>query len=99
MRTLLWIELRNVASIEESPSRLPAIFANRIYRAGDHWGSHNFTLVFSWWCRRDYLVGEFVDFLKYPLGRRPADVKDVLLYRRNTRPSDVPKVYWCVFSQ
>ena len=56
-----------VASVLECPLRLPARFANEIYRAGESgMGYFDFCLVFSWWCRRDYLVGNFVDFLEYP---------------------------------
>lgn len=99
MPNLLWVQAQEVALIQESPARLPARFANKIYHAGEHWGSHSFTLVFSWWCRSNYLVGEFVDFLKYPFGRQPSDVKDVLLYRQNKHATPVPRHYWCVFSR
>jgi hypothetical protein len=99
MRSLLWISGQEVIDIEESPARLPARFANKIYQAGEHWGSYSFTLIFSWWCRPDYLVGGFIDFLTYPSGRRPADVKEVILYRRHKRATPVRQAYWCVFSR
>jgi hypothetical protein len=90
----------SVSAIETSPFRLPRGFADEIYRASDAgWGSRDFTLVFSWWCRRDYFIGGFVDFLYYPLGRGPSDVKDVLLYRRKRRARQVPETFWCVYPE
>lgn len=96
---LSWIQAVEVANIAESPSRLPPRFANRIYLAGEHWVSYSFTLVFSWWCHRRYQVGGFVDFLHYPRGRRPSDVRDVKLNRPHGRATPVPRPYWCVFSR
>lgn len=97
MPGLLWFSADQVASIEESPSRLPATFANEIYRAGSHFGYHDFALLFSWWYRRDYVVG-LVDFLEYPLFWGPSDVKKVILYRRKGKPRPVPETHWCVFT-
>jgi hypothetical protein len=97
MPGLLWFSVDQVASIEESPARLPAVFANEIYRSGSRFGYHDFALTFSWWYRRDYAVG-FVDFLEYPLFWGPADVKRVLLYRGKGKPRPVLQTYWCVFS-
>jgi hypothetical protein len=99
IENLFWIPGEQVELIQESPARLPAKFANRIYQAPGHWGYHSFTLVFSWWCRRDYLVGGFVDFLTYSFRRGPSDVKDILLCRVNKRVTAVPQTYWCVFSR
>jgi len=44
----LWISPRDVASIRQSPARLPAKFANEIYRAGESgMGYYMFTVQFS----------------------------------------------------
>lgn len=99
MTGLSWIRADQVISIEESPLRLPPRFANRIYGAGERWGAYSFTLIFSWWCRRKYLVIGFVDFLSYPQGRGPSDVKDVVLYKINEESTPGPKYHWCVFSR
>ena len=88
-----------VASIRESPLRLPARFANEIYRAGEAgMGYFDFCLVFSFWCRRDYVVG-LVDFLEYPRWYGPADVKAVILYRNKRKPRRQPETWWCVFAR
>jgi hypothetical protein len=93
------ISPEQVVSVAESPARLPASFANQIYRAGEtHYSCYIFTLVFSRWRRRKYLVVGPVDFLFFPRGRGPSDVKDVVLHSGSNRPSDVPAYKWCVYS-
>src|SRR5712692_7947449 len=63
------------------------------------WGYRVFTVVFSWWCRRAY-VQEVVDFIEYPPGKGPSQVKSVLPHtgRREPESKPEPLVYWCVFS-
>jgi hypothetical protein len=94
-----WVSKGDVASIRKSPVRLPASLANQIYRAGEtHNGCYIFTLVFSRWVRRGYLVGGFVDFLDFPTGHGPSDVKELLLRIGPSRASQVPEYRWCVYS-
>jgi hypothetical protein len=89
-----------VASVQESRLRLPARFANQIYRAGESgMGYFNFCLVFSWWYRRDYVVGSFVDFLEYPFWFGPADVRRVILYRNKREARRTPETWWCVLGK
>jgi hypothetical protein len=89
-----------VVSIKESPLRLPARFANEIYRAGESgMGYFDFCLVFSWWCRRDYVVGGLVDFLEYPRWRGPSDVKRVILYRNKRKVRRTPEAWWCILAE
>jgi hypothetical protein len=97
----LWaISPSQVASIRESSCRLAAKFANEIYKAGESgMGYFDFCLVFSWWCRRDYCVGSFVDFLEYPRWLSPSDVKRVMLYRNKRRLRTTPRTWWCVLSK
>jgi hypothetical protein len=99
MPGLRWISPDAIAAITPNPNRLPAAFANEIYSVSDAgWGARKFALVFSWWCRRDYLVGGFVDFLEYPLGRGSSDVRKVILYGTKRSVRRVPETLWCVFS-
>jgi hypothetical protein len=92
------IPLEQVASVAESPKRLPASFANQIYRAAEtHNSCYLFTLVFSRWRRRGYLVLGPVDFLFFPRGQGPSDVKGVL-HGGPKRPTGVPEYRWCVYS-
>lgn len=95
-----WIAPNHVASIRESPRRLPSRFTAEIYRLGETgFNTIDFTLVFSWWYRRDYTVpGSFVDFLEYPLWLGPADVKAVVPYPRRKKLRRMPDIYWCVFT-
>jgi hypothetical protein len=94
------ISLDQVVSIRESPWRLPARFANEIYRAGEsHYGCYIFTLVFPWGYRRAYLVGGFVDFLEFPGRYRPSEIKTVILHRGASQPSPVPRCKWCIFNR
>lgn len=94
---IAWISPSQVATVTESPSRLPVRFANQIYRAGEsRMGGCLFTLVFSRWRRRKYLTGNFVDFLEFPWGTHPSDVKEVILHRGASRVSRVPECKWCV---
>jgi hypothetical protein len=99
----LWISPEDLVSIQESPMRLPAKFANQLYEAGESgMGYKFFTVVFSWWCRREYLQSR-VDFIRYPPGTGPSKVKSVLPHtgRRDAKVERIPEpvFYWCVFSE
>ena len=105
--TALEIRIEDVASLTESPTRLPVEFANQIYEAGESgMGYYVFTVVFTrrfgiFPCRRDFVTGTAVDFIDYPLGRGPADVVAVLPHvgRRGKRYLRGPKYYWCLYSE
>lgn len=93
------IAVEEVSNVFVSPARLPAKFANQIYQAGEtHYGCFTFTLVFSRWRREEYSVGGFIDFLPFPPGRGPSDVKEVFHHTRSIRASRVPEYRWCVYS-
>jgi hypothetical protein len=95
---LLSVSQERISSISESSARLPARFANRIYAGGEtRMGCYSFSLLFSRWRRRGYLVGGFIDFLEFPKGYGPADVKDVVLHRGAEMPSPMPAYRWCVY--
>jgi hypothetical protein len=95
-----WIQPDSIVTIQESPYRLPPRFAEEIYRAGesgmDYWV---FTVVFSRWSKREYLTST-VDFIDYPSGKGPKDVKAVRPHvgRRLTKLKSHLIVYWCVLS-
>ena len=88
-----------VVSVRESRFRLPARFANEIYRAGETgFGYTAFTLVFPLGYRRNYTVpGSAVDFLEYPFCFGPSSVRDVILYPSKRKLRAVPEAHWCVF--
>ena len=89
----------DVVSVRESRYRLPARFANEIYRAGETgFGYTAFTLLFPLGYRRHYTVpGSAVDFLEYPLWFGPSSVKGVVLYPSKRKLRAVPVAHWCVF--
>lgn len=95
------IEIADVASISESPSRLPARFANRLYEAGESgMGYQIFTVIFSDDMKQAYLTGNAVDFIEYPEGKSMKDVTNVLPHvGRDQNPQRGPKYYWCLYSK
>jgi hypothetical protein len=98
-----WIRLEDVASVAESPWRLPAKFANELYRAGESgMGYTVFTVEFSGVTklRRAYLTGNAVDFIEYPWRKGPKDVIGVLPHiGRDAKPRTGPRYSWCLFSE
>ena len=93
-----WVDPGIVASVVECPTRLPPQFANQIYGAGEsRMGCYLFTLVFSRWYRRKYLVGGFIDFLTFPRAHGPSEIKEVILHVGASQPSPMPEYAWCVY--
>ena len=101
------VRIEDVISLTESPSRLPAEFANELYRAGESgMGYVVFTVVFSkrfgvFPCRRGFATGNAVDFIDYPHGRGPKDVVAVVPHvgRRDKRYRSGPQYSWCLYSE
>jgi hypothetical protein len=93
-----YIYVSDVEAFAESPRRLPAQFANKLYASGESgMGYTIFTVVFSDGSRQAYGTGNAVDFIRYPKG--PSDVSDVLPHEgRKANPVPAPKYYWCLFS-
>ena len=85
------IPIESVASISESPSRLPVQFANQLYRAGESgMGYCVFTVVFQNGSARKYVTGNAVDFLAYPFGLGPRDVIAVQPHTHPWMPNKAP---------
>jgi hypothetical protein len=101
------VRIEDVASLKESPSRLPARFANELYKAGESgMGYTVFTVVFSkrlgfFPSRRDFVSGNAIDFIDYPPGRGAGDVVGVLPHvgRRDAGYRPGPRYSWCIFSE
>lgn len=95
-----WISAAAIESIQESPYRLPARFANVLYGRGETgMGYFIFTVVFSFWLKRTYLAEGFVDFIDYPPGRGPSDVREVIPHTSKRAFKAVPAFHWCVFDE
>ena len=93
------LPIKEVIAAVDSPSRLPAKFANELYRAGESgMGYCVFTIVFRDGRREKVVTGNAVDFVSYPAGLGPADVIGV---EPHTQPwSDAtpgPGYVWCLY--
>jgi hypothetical protein len=95
-----FVKIEDVVKVEDSPTRLPARFANQIYDHGESgMGYTIFTVVFSDGERQAYGTGNAVDFIRYPNGKGPNDVAGVLPHEgRNAQPITAPDWYWCLYS-
>lgn len=97
-----WIRIEEVVRIEESQTRLPARFANEIYREGESgMGYTVFTVVFDDGLHQAYGSGNAVDFIRYPVGKGPANVMAVLPHqgRRDDQLISSPRWFWCLYSE
>jgi hypothetical protein len=81
-----FVQVEDVVKVEDSPTRLPAQFANQIYDHGESgMGYTIFTVVFSDGERQVCITGNAVDFIRYPSGKGPNDVLSVLPHKAGTR--------------
>ena len=95
------VRIEDVASVEESPCRLPAKFADEVYKAGETgMGYTIFTVVFTDGTKQACSAGNAIDFVRYPPGKGPGDVVSVLPHEgRNADPLvTVPHYCWCLYS-
>ncbi len=95
------ISIADVDALADSPRRLPALFANKLYESGESgMGYTIFTVVFADGSRQAYGGGSAVDFIRYPEGKGPSDVAGVLPHEgRNAELITRPDYYWCLFSE
>jgi hypothetical protein len=95
------ILLDEVDAFAESPRRLPARFANKVY-AMEETGKDVkvFTVIFNDGYRQASGAGTAVDFIRYPEGLGPADVVDVVRFQSpNAEIVRSPEYYWCLFAE
>ncbi len=101
-----WVRIEDVASISESPHRLPAKLANRLYEAGESgMGYTIFTVVLNDGRRLPYVTGNAVDFPNWPPGVTAAMVRDVKPHAGREHFRDRPPAEfeasapyaWCLF--
>lgn len=93
------ISIADIASISDSPHRIPAHFANELYRAGESgMGYCIFTLVFSDNTKQVCLSGNAVDFVQLPPGKSAANIVAVMPHReRHADYVQSPPYVWCLF--
>ena len=97
-----WLSPDQVTFIRESPVRLPARFANKVYAIGESgMGYTSFIVKFGCWPGRRCAQG-LADFIAYPPLQGPQTVRDVVPWLRprwrNRVPPVPPRFQWCVFS-
>ncbi|MEO1137124.1 MAG: hypothetical protein AAFW68_11050 [Pseudomonadota bacterium] len=93
------VDINNVLSISESPMRLPAKVANKIYQAGESgMGYSIFTVCFANGHEEAYGTGNAIDFISYPQGLGPGDVVGVKPHigRLQIRKKAI-EYSWCLF--
>ena len=94
------VDVRAIASIRESPTRLPAKFAAEIYKAGESgMGYCLFKVMFTDGSEQAYSSGNAVDFIDYPVGQSPSTVIGVVPHagRTDTTRRHAPDYAWCLF--
>jgi hypothetical protein len=94
------VDIRTVASINDSPSRLPARFADELYKAGESgMGYTIFTVRFRDGSSIAVGTGDAVDFIDYPDGQSPQTVVGVLPHvgRDDRHLRSGPEYWWCLY--
>lgn len=94
------IDIRDVGAVRESPSRLPAAFADQLYRAGESgMGYTIFTVRFSDGSSTAIVTGNAVDFIDYPPGQSLATVVEIVPHLGRDDPglSEGPGYHWCLY--
>jgi hypothetical protein len=97
-----WIRMEDIAEVKESPIRLPAQFANKIYKSGESgMGYTIFTVVFADGIQQACASGNAIDFIRYPIGKGPKDVVAVIPHegRKDASLVKSPQWYWCLYSE
>jgi hypothetical protein len=96
-----WISISDVADLVESPSRLPAEFADQIYDGGEcGMGYYVFRIDFLDGTSQVYGTGDAVDFIPLPDGKTAADIESVHPHEGRDDPEIVAGLdyYWCIYS-
>lgn len=95
------VDINRVASIAESPKRLPWRYAKKIYDSGESgMGYHIFTISFENGAKQVVTSGGAVDFVEFPNGLRGDNITDVILHVNRGSPStSVPDYYWSLYSE
>ncbi len=96
------IDVKRVEDIWESPHRLPAHIATKIYTQPESgMGYYRFKLTLDDGRSVDCLTGNVVDFLKWPHDLSPRKVVDVAVYGGPSRSNPdlrVARYVWCLYS-
>jgi hypothetical protein len=94
-----YILIDNVSEINESPNRLQASLANKIYDGGESgMGYCLFKILFDNGLTTDVCTGNAVDFVPFPNGLTTQNIKDVLPHQASRKNFvNGLEYYWCLF--
>jgi hypothetical protein len=93
--------IARVKRIFSSPSRFPALLANKLYRGGEtSMGGTSFALILRDGRRIPVLTGNAVDFPEYPPEVKPSDIVDVIHGYNEISASRIgtANYYWCLYT-
>jgi hypothetical protein len=96
------IDVRDVIALKESLNRLPPVFANKLYEAGESgMGYTIFTVCFDDGSAVIYGTGNAVDFVRYPMGMSAGNVTNILPHEGRNEPGirRTPDYCWCIFER
>lgn len=95
-----WVPIGDVVRIEDSPARLPARLATKLYAAGESgMGYCLFALILRDGRRVSCLTGNAVDFPGLPADVTPDMVVDVVPHSGDPQPHVPPlEYYWCLYA-
>jgi len=96
-----YILIENIEKIQESPFRLPAIFANKLYRAGETgMGYFLYKLEFNNSKNIDVLSGNVVDFPPISNDFFEIKIKNVFPHKGSRVKSiQCPEYLWCLYNE
>lgn len=95
-----FLPLQRVSQILDSPSRLPAFAAAKLYATGESgMGYTIFTVCFQDGTNQIVQAGNAIDFIEYPAGQSPETVLDVLPHvgRDDPARASAPDYHWCLY--
>ena len=96
------IKIQDVAHVEESPCRLPAPLAQRLYDAGESgMGYLLFEISYRDGSRSAHVCGGAVDFVCLPIGKTMTDIVDVYPHRGREAKFQLntPEYFWCLYGK
>jgi hypothetical protein len=93
------VSIESVSAIRESPYRLPAKLADKVYAAGESgMGYCVFTVKFSGGRSQAYVTGNAIDFIDPPDGLAASAAKKIHPHRgKKGSPQPGPDYVWCLY--
>jgi hypothetical protein len=96
-----FVPVQRITAIVDSPCRLPARAADKLYAAGEsRMGATIFTVCFRDGSRMAVVSGNAIDFVDYPTGQSAKTVVNVLPHAGIDDPARkaAPDHAWCLYS-